>query len=234
MDEATRIRIRLHIEKFLSSKIQSLEVLSLSEMSINPLLIAAMGSQIGITNARELARWMVLQRVERGSSTGFGTTLKHIAREFCNADPLPGMDARIERGESTYNLLITSGPKHNLGAARAMRKRLLETKNAEPDSVPVLGMCYGSGENIGGITKKYGEGVLQIAGRDFWAFVSADPDCYQNILEIAASSHKHVLAGTQVTLECLIQRKIDYVADELESLRRNEDDSLITLLGGAY
>lgn len=235
LDKATKIRIRLHFERFLSTKIQSLEELSLSEMSINPFLIAVVGDQIGVGNSGDLARWMVLQRIERGTSTAFGATLKHVAREFCNADPLPGMDGRIERGGSVYNLLITSGPKHNYAAVHRMRDRLQSTKSDEPDSVPVLGMCYGNASSVGHMTKKYVGGIRQIAGREFWTFVSDDPDCYQNIIEIAVTAHNYVRSDTQVTLEELIRRKIAYVADELESMRRSDDgDRLAAVLGGIY
>lgn len=235
LGDASKIRIRLHFEKFLSRKVQTLEELSLAEMSVNPFLIAVVGNQIGITDSRKLARWMVLQRIERGTSTAFGSTLKHIAREFCNADPLPRMDARIERDQSVYNLVITSGPKHNAGAAHAIRERLLSTKDAEPDSIPVLGMCYGNDDSVGNITKKYADGVRQIAGRAFWTFVSKDPDCYHDILKIAATAHKYARTRSQITLEQLIQRKIDYVADELESLRHSNGGSHLTdLLGDMY
>ena len=235
LGDASKIRIRLHFEKFLSNKAQALKDLSLAEMSINPFLIAAMGNEIGITDSHKLARWMVLQRIERSASTAFGAPLKHIAKEFCNADPLPGMDARIERDHSVYNMVITSGPKHNATAAQSIQKRLIGTKNAEPDSIPVLGMCYGNDDSIGTITKKYADSVQQIAGRDFWTFVSEDPDCYKEILEIAAVAHKYVHSQTQVTLEQLIQRKIDYIAGELESLRRGDDgDRLTDLLGDMY
>lgn len=235
LDNATKIRIRLHFERFLSKKIQSLEELSLSDMGINPFLIAVVGDQIGIANSDDLARWMVLQRIERGTSTAFGATLKHVAREFCNADPLPGMDGRIERGGSVYNLLITSGPKHNYAAVHCMRDRLQATKSDEPDSVPMLGMCYGNDSSVGDMTKKYLDGIHQIAGRDFWTFLSEDPDCYQNILEIAVTAHNYVQTTTHVTLEQLIRRKIRYVADELESLRRtNDSDRLSAVLGGMY
>ena len=236
LDNATKIRIRLRFERFLSKKIQSVEDLSLSSMSINPFMMAVMGRQIGIGSYDELARWMVLQWIERGSSTAFGTTLKHVAKEFCNADPLPGMDARIVRDGSVYNLIITSGPKHNAGAANEIRKRLLSTLGAEPTSVPVLGMCYGTADSVGSITKKYiDDGVRQIAGRDFWLFLSNDPECYTNILEIAATAHNNVRSAGQDTLERLLQKKIDYVANELESLhRKNGPDFLVSLLGDMY
>lgn len=235
LDNATQVRIRLQFERFLSNKIQSIENLSLSDISINPFLMAVMGRQIGVVSYRELARWMVLQRLERGSSTGFGTTLKHVAKVFCNADPLPHMDARLKRDNSVYNLVITSGPKHNATAAHDIQKRLLLTLEAEPNSVPVLGMCYGTADSVGSITKKYTSGVKKIAGRDFWTFLSGDPECYGQILEIASTVHNYVRSSGEVTLEQLIQKKIHYVADELESLHRKDGaDFLSTLLGDLY
>lgn len=235
MDNATKIRIRMHFEEFLSKKIQSVVDLSLSDMSINPFLMAVMGRPIGISSYRELARWMVLQRLERGASTGFGTTLKHVAKEFCNEVPLPYMDARLTKDNTVYNIIITSGPKHNTKDASRIQKRLLSTMKAEPGSVPVLGMCYGTDDSVGHITKKHVDGVKQIAGRDFWTFVSNDPHCYQDILKIGVTVYNRVQSAGHAPLDQLIQKKIDYVAGELRSLhRKGGTDFLATLLGDLY
>ena len=222
--EDVAIRIRVHFTDFLARKIQAIKEISLTDMEINPFLVATIQAQFGIKTQHDLASWLVRQRVERSTVTGFGSTLQNIAKEFCHEKPLPNLTARMTRNGNTYNIIIKSGPNHNTHVTNGIQQALLNSKKIEPHSVPVFGMCYGNQESVGNIVKKYANKVNQIVGEEFWTFVSGDPNCYRQILEIAKDVGNHYKDRSGDSLNQVMEKKTKHIANELESLYGSDPD----------
>ena len=206
----------MHIEKFLDKQFRAIAGLSLADFEINPFLIAAIKNQLNMSTPHDLANWMVRQRLERSMVTGFGLTLQSIAKEFSNEKPLPKFTARISRGGSTYNLIVKSGPRHNLAVTQTIQSTLLLSKKSEPDSIPIFGMCYGNNDTVGGIVRKHADQVEQLVGREFWAFISGHPDCHHTILTLAADVGGHYTNQDGYTLANMAERKIAHIEGELK------------------
>lgn len=212
------IRIRDHFYGFLDKKIQAVKEMSLADMEINPFLVATIRTQFTMKTQYDLAAWLVRQRIERSTVTGFGSTLQNIAKEFCHEKPLPNLTAKMIKDGKTYNMIIKSGPNHNTHVANGIQQSLLNSKRIEPDSVPMFGICYGNQESVGTIVKKYANKVNQIVGEEFWTFISGSPDCYKQILEIAKDVGNNYKDDGGNSLSQAMEKKIDYIAGELEQL----------------
>ena len=90
MTKDAELNVRRHFENFLDNRIVATMDLSLSDFDINPFLIATVRGQLGLKTPRDLAEWLITQRLERGIVTGFGSTLQNIAkRVFPTQNLLP-------------------------------------------------------------------------------------------------------------------------------------------------
>ena len=210
------LKIQTHFENFLDNKITAIMDLSLSDIEINPFLIAAIHRQLDIKTHRDLAKWIIMQRLERSLVTGFGSTLQSIAKEFSNEKSLPNLTARIKRNTKIYNLVIKSGSNHNVQVVKNIQQVLLNTKTIEPDSVPVFGICYGNEKTVSSIVRKYIDGVQLLIGKHFWNFISEDPNCYKKITEIATRVDKNYKDPNAGTLNEAIEYKINNLDSELK------------------
>ena len=92
LTKTNEIRIKKHFKKFLEHRIESIEKLSARDLEINPFLISTIKHQFNINSTYDLAEWLVKQRIERGTVTGFGNTLQNIAKEFSNEKPFQGFN----------------------------------------------------------------------------------------------------------------------------------------------
>ena len=213
------IKIRSHFEKFLSSRMKSIENLSANDLEINPFLIGLLKNQLGFVTQYDIAKWLVNQRIERGIVTGFGKTLQNIAKEFSYEKPLPGLTMKLKKNDLIYNLMIKSGPNpYPMQPAIDMQKILLNTKLVEPKSIPVFCMCYGNEDAISEIVKKYMTDVDILIGKDFWEFLSDDPNCQKKILQIAGDLDNNYKDKKGNTVKEISKRKIEYVEEELKKL----------------
>jgi len=220
----TELNIQMHFENFLNNKINTLMDMNVFDIEINPFFIASTRNQLGINTSRDLAEWLIRQRLERGMVTSFGSTLQSIAKEFCNEEPLPNTTARIARGGKVYNLIIKSGSNHNIPVTQNIQKILLSTKQAEPDSIPIFGVCYGNEETIGSIVKKHMTGVQLLVGRPFWDFISGDPTCYDQILKIATRVDKDYVDPDVGSLRRVMEQKIDALDKTIKKIYSNADN----------
>ena len=229
ISDVIEIRIRTHFENFLDSRIKSIEKLSAWDLEINPFLIASIKNQIKIDTSYDLAEWLVRQRIERGTVTGFGNTLQNIAKEFSTEDPLPGLTMKLKKDGKIYNIMIKSGPNpYPMQPAIDMQRILLETKKIEPKSTPIFCMCYGNVERISGIVKSYMSEVKQLIGKEFWEFISGDPKCQSKILSIAKTVGNDYKDKKGNSLNEVIERKIKYVDSELKKLYGTDKETFWT------
>lgn len=221
------LNIQMYFENFLNNKINTLMDMQVSEIEINPILISATSNQLGIKTSHDLAEWLIRQRLERGIVTSFGSTLQNIAKEFCNAKPLPNTTARIVRDGKIYNLIIKSGSNHNIQVTQNIQRILLQTKKNEPDSVPVFGICYGTEAMIGNIVKKHTCGIQLLVGKPFWDFISGDPDCYNQILKIAMRVDKNYVDPNIGSLGHVMEKKIIGLTEEIKKIYSTTGDDFL-------
>lgn len=221
---ATEVHIKKHFADFLDDRIRSIEKLSIWDFELNPFLVACIKHQMEIETPEELSEWLVKQRIERGLVTGFGNTLQKIAKEFSKEKPYPGLTMKLKKNGKTYNLMIKSGPNpYPMQPAIDMQRILLESKKEDPHSIPIFCMCYGNEGAISGIITKYLSEVKHLIGKDFWAFISGDPDCEQKILEIAREVGINFRDKEGNTLDQITVKKIKYIEAELKKLYGNDN-----------
>jgi hypothetical protein len=82
-------------------------------------------------------------------------------------------------------------------------------------------MCYGSKEQVSSIVRQYVEregGIEWITGRDFWEFISDDPNCIDEIYEIAASIGERFMDTERQTLSEILNIKIKELTTQFERL----------------
>ena len=234
MTKSVELNIRRHFENFLNNRIVATMDLSLSDFDINPFLIATVRGQLGIKTPRDLAEWLITQRLERGMVTGFGSTLQNIAKEFSNTKSPPNITASIIRDGKVYNMIIKSGSNHNQPVARNIRQILLGSINNTNNIVPIFGICCGEEEDVSSIMKKQLEGIHILAGRRFWDFISQDLGCYKRILQIATEVGVTYRDPDVGTLEDAIGKKIAEIETELKKIYGYGDDFWMNMLGAMY
>jgi len=79
-------------------------------------------------------------------------------------------------------------------------------------------MCYGNEEAVSNIIKTYMSDVKRLVGKEFWEFISDDPDCQEKILIIAIELGNNYKDKKDNSLKEVIERKIKYVEKELKKL----------------
>jgi len=185
MEEFIEISIRKHVKDFLKNRIKKIGEIQVRDFDFNPILIAAVKNQMKLNTARDLAEWLINQRIERGTVTAFGITLQKIAKEFSNEEPLSGFTMKLKKNGKAYNILITSGPNpYSKPQAIDTQYRLMKSKKIEPNSIPILGICYGNEQVLSSIVKKEMSEIKYYVGRDFWNFISGNKNCRDEIITI--------------------------------------------------
>ena len=175
MNDSIKILIKKHTRDFLESRLSTIQKIRFEDFEINPYLIASVKKQLGMKKQRDLARWLVTQRSERGMVTAFGSTLQKIAKEFSDEPTTSGFTMTLKKRSKKYNIVVTSGPNpYAKTQAVDLRNRLIASKETDPNSTPILGMCYGNKDAVSPIVKSELKNIKYYAGREFWEFISGE------------------------------------------------------------
>jgi hypothetical protein len=78
-------------------------------------------------------------------------------------------------------------------------------------------MCYGNEEQVSSIVQRYVQ-VDYLIGREFWEFISGEPDCIEQIYDIAAEVSRTFVDERGRTLTQALEEKADELAGEFERL----------------
>jgi hypothetical protein len=189
IDIKKRKQIEEIFEKFLLSRVETVRRLRVEDLDINPFLIRILSYQLGLNSPEAIVRWLVGQRLERGTVTSFGIALQDAAKVFSEGTGVEGADILKTKEGKHYHIQVKSGPNtipKDLGERIAELLRSAQRRNR--GSVALYGMCYGNKAQVSGIVKKYVQqkgGVDWISGREFWGFIADDLQCFQQIFEIA-------------------------------------------------
>jgi hypothetical protein len=60
--------------------------------AINPFLIRILSHELGLDNSEAIVRWLISQRLERGTVTSFGIALQDAAKVFSEGSGVEGAD----------------------------------------------------------------------------------------------------------------------------------------------
>ena len=82
MENRIESLIEIHVSEFLESRLKKIQKIDFEDYTLNPFLVYAVKDQLKMKNQKDLARWLVTQRSERGLVTSFGKVLQKIAKSF--------------------------------------------------------------------------------------------------------------------------------------------------------
>lgn len=206
-----RQEVREIFEQFLRKRAETVRGLTIEDLNINPFLIRLLTSQLSLRNPSSIVRWLVAQRLERGTVTSFGIALQGAAKIFSEGTGVEGADILKTKDGRHHHIQVKSGPNtipKDLGVRISQLLRSAQRRNR--GSVALFGMCYGSREQVSNIVRQYVEeegGIDWIAGREFWEFISDDRRCIDQIYQIAAAVGRDFRDEEGQTLARIIETK---------------------------
>lgn len=187
-----RDRVREIFAAYLARRVANLNKLKLDDMKFNVVQLRATGKMLDLTTPDALMRYRLAQHLERGAVTAMGGALQKIARELSGSGSgVAGADIEVTRNGRRHYVQVKSGPDTaNKDIAQNIGTLLNSARARDPGAVCVLGICYARPEQISPIVKAetQARGVELKIGREFWEFVSGDPVCLDEILELAGEA----------------------------------------------
>jgi len=163
-------------------------------------------------------RWLVQQRLERGTVTALGTALQRVAQVFSEGTGVEGADIMKTRDGRHYYIQVKSGPNTvPKDMAQRISDLLHSAQRRNAGSVALFAMCYGSPDRVSSIVRKYVE-VEWIIGRRFWEFISDDPDCIDEIYAIATEVSQEFRDQQGQTISEVLETQIQELQSEFEAL----------------
>jgi hypothetical protein len=205
-----------------------LQNLTLSAHAINPFLAVLVARR-----PRDLAEFIVNQRVERGLVTSFGMQIQRIVRVVganLHSSGVEGADLeRVDPALRRHFLAqVKSGPETiNSDIANQIRRNLNSAENrirmgglpAEWSVVKMLGMIYGTARHRNTWVMGLGAQGFDVAriGREFWEFASLQPGTHQEIFDIASRVAYSARDDSGRTLPEAIQDRVASLTNELRA-----------------
>ena len=222
IDVEKREQIKQLFGKFLLNRIKTVRNLKIDNLDINPFLIRILSHELGLDSPEVIVRWLVNQRIERGTVTSFGIVLQDAAKIFSEGTGVEGADILKTKGGNHYYIEVKSGPNTiPKGLGQRISQLLRSAQRRNRGSLGLYGMCYGSKERVSSIVRKYIQeegGVDWISGKEFWEFISDDPQCLEQIYEIAAEVGKVFKGPDGQSLSDVIEKKIQELTKEFEQI----------------
>ncbi|MBT9147687.1 MAG: hypothetical protein DDT32_01452 [Syntrophomonadaceae bacterium] len=208
--------------KFLLNRVKTVRRLKLSNLDVNPFLIRILSDELGLDNSEAIVRWLISQRLERGAVTSFGIALQDAAKVFSEGTGVEGADILKTKRGRHHHIQVKSGPNtipKDLGVRIAQLLRSAQRRNR--GSLALYGMCYGSKARVSSIVRKYVQeegGVDWVSGREFWEFISDDPQCLEEIYKIAAEVGRGFKDPKGQSLSEVIKAKTQELTKEFEKV----------------
>lgn len=222
LDVEKRKQIKQIFRKFLLNRVKTIRRLRMVDLDINPFLIRIFSHELSLNNSEAIVRWLVSQRFERGTVTSFGIALQDAAKVFSEGTGVEGADIlKIKQGKH-HHIQVKSGPNtipKDLGVRIAQLLRSAQRRNR--GSLALYGMCYGNKARVSSIVRKYVQeegGVDWISGREFWEFISDNPQCLEEIYEIATEIGSTFKDSKGQSLYEIIEAKIHELRKEFERI----------------
>jgi hypothetical protein len=201
-----------HFDRFLRARVTNLEKLTLDYLKFNVLVLRTTASMLELETPQALLRYRLAQHLERGLVTAFGSTLQAIAKSIGGeATGVAGADVMLTRDGRHYYIQVKSGPDTaNQDIAQNISTLLNAARARDATAVCLFGICYARPEQISQIVKGQLEqrGVGLLVGREFWEFISGDPGCLDELLELATEAAEQAEPGERSFAE-RVEAKLD-------------------------
>jgi hypothetical protein len=110
LDTLQRRKIEAVFRKFLRNRANTIRGLKIEDLNINPFLIRLLAKEMGLNDAESIVRWLVSQRIERGTVTSFGLALQEAAKVFSEGTGVEGADIMKTKHGCRYHIQVKSGP----------------------------------------------------------------------------------------------------------------------------
>jgi hypothetical protein len=216
-----RARIAEIFSRFLEKRVQNLQALTLEDLKFNVVALRVSAEMLEFSTPLDLMRYRLAQHLERGAVTAMGTALQAVAREIAGfGSGVAGADIEVtDESGRRYFVQVKSGPDTaNKDIAQNIGMLLNSARARDPTASCVLGVCYARPEQISAIAKAelVSRGVALKVGREFWEFISGDPSCLDELLELAG---ERASGGTSsgVRFADLVEAKAQELAAAFEA-----------------
>lgn len=183
-DEETAMKaVGVALTEFYESLTRNLDDINIEKIlkRKNPYLYRARG----IHSARQIVEEILSAYVSSSQETIFGNVFfEPVTRALSGGYQLfaEGVDIMVDKGDTMYGIVVKSGTSVNADSRKrqaqsfqAAQKRVQRYKQA---FVPVVGYGYGRRK----VKPGRGNGYMELAGQDFWHWLTGDPDFYTKII----------------------------------------------------
>jgi hypothetical protein len=143
IDLDKRRQIEEFFRKFLLNRVKTVRKLKISDLDINPFLIRILSYELTLDSSEAIVRWLINQRLERGTVTSFGIALQDASKVFSEGTGVEGADILKTKAGRHYHIQVKSGPNtvpKDLGVRIAQLLRSAQRRNR--GSTALYGMCY--------------------------------------------------------------------------------------------
>jgi hypothetical protein len=230
LDQSTRQKIETIFRQFLQNRADTIRRLKIEDLNINPFLIRILSFEMRLDNPESIIRWLVHQRLERGTVTSFGIALQEAAKAFSEGTGVEGADIMKTREGRRYYIQVKSGPNtipKDLGVRIAQLLRSAQRRNQ--GSAVLYGMCYGSEQQVSSIVRRYVDQEGQVpwlTGRRFWEFISEDPTCIDEIYAIVGEVARTFRDSQGQTLSEILEAKVQELTRRFVELYGENGDEM--------
>lgn len=194
-----RERVLSIFQGFLAGRIANLDKLALDKLTFNVIALRASAALYELTDPESLLRYRITQRLERGSSTALGTAFQTIARVVGGSGTgVEGADLMIVRDGRNHYVQIKSGPEgFNKDTAQNIAGQLNSARARDPGAICIAAICYGRQDQVPAMVQAElgARGIELMVGRPFWAFLSGDERCMDEVLDLARAAAEDAPPG---------------------------------------
>lgn len=227
MTPSQRKQIEKIFRNFLARRYASVRKLDLQSLQINPVFLCQLAEQLRWTSARDIINFLVDETFQRGIVTSAGFQMEKIAKVFGQPTAVRGIDFELHKprpdgGLNTFYVQVKAGPNTiHEDTAVAIERNFNYALRRNPSAVPIVGITYGDASQANSFTQKLMQRFQVLFGKDFWAFISDDPNCLGEIYEISrqvASNFAPTYRRKPVakTLEQLLSEKVEELTQQWE------------------
>lgn len=181
MDKNKEKQIREKIAKFIIG-IQKYENLGKDDIAINPFLAGA----LKLNQKKDIIRFFLTQRLQRGIVTSFGTLLQEIAKILDAEANIEDVDLAIKKNNKVHYLQLKSGPEgFTRPALRKTKGSFDRLKVKDPACVTTIAFCYGKKSQLSKIWGKevYESADIVLIGKEFWDYFFGE-GFYEKLIKI--------------------------------------------------
>jgi hypothetical protein len=211
-------------QEFVKSRYVRVQKLSLDNLQINPFFLRQIGEHLQWTSVREIVQFLVDETFQRGIVTSAGFRAEDIAKVFGIRTAVKGIDFEIHKprpggGTDIYYVQVKAGPNTIHGDTKEqIESRFNYALRRNPGAIPIVGITYGNASRANSFTRALMTRFQVLFGRDFWDFLSGDPNCMDEIYRLSIRiAMTYRPPKTQITLQQLLDDKIDEITHQWEA-----------------